>query len=88
MIHENESSKHPNIALMERWFEQVWNERQFEIIDEIDLYTLRKQIVEDPHMFNFVTDMVNLLGETKVEANSNLKYKSRLEEIKKITNRT
>jgi hypothetical protein len=56
-------------------------------IDEIDLYTLRKQIIDDPHMFNFVSDMINLLGETKVEANSNLKYKSRLTEIQKIIER-
>jgi len=56
-------------------------------IDEIDLYTLRKQIVEDPHMFNFVSDMVNLLGETKLELSSNLKYKTRMEEIKKIIER-
>ncbi len=40
MIHKNVSSnnsecKHDNIALMERWFEEVWNERRLETIDEL-----------------------------------------------------
>jgi len=40
MVHKNVSSnnsefKHENIALMERWFEEIWNERRIETIDEL-----------------------------------------------------
>ena len=56
-------------------------------IDEIDFYHIRSQLFDNPNMFNFIQDLIILLSETKKEVNEANLFKSRIEEIKKITER-
>ena len=56
-------------------------------INEVDFFNIRSQIYENKNMFSFVEDLINLLVERNTKAISNTIYKSRLEEIKKITDR-
>lgn len=74
------NTKYPTI-------EKILRLQDLNKIDEVDFYNIRKDIFENESMFSFVEDMVKLLSETKSESNSNLIYKTRIAEIKKITER-
>ena len=56
-------------------------------ISDIDFYHIRSQLFTNENMFNFVQDLIILLSETKNELNNQSLYKSRIAEIKKITER-
>lgn len=53
-------------------------------IDEVNFYNIRSSLFDNESMFEFVRDMINLLGETKLESNTNLTYKTKINAIKKL----
>ena len=57
-------------------------------IDEVDFYHIRSQIFKNENMFSFVEDLIEVISETSNKINSNLRFKNRMDEIKKIVDRT